>query len=137
MTPNQPELLPLSPCPWCSVEEAGDKKPSVVSLDEEQGYCVQCWHCWAQGPLFGTEAEAIAAWDTRQSQTVGVGFRMLEDKEIIQLGDEFLQDDAVTWVKAGDESGTRWMVGCKHSTVFFKPIRRRITPNDSGKEGGE
>lgn len=62
MSEKQPELLP---CPWCPPDEAGHSKPEARHIADMHGHAVICTHCAARGSLFGTEAEAIAAWNAR------------------------------------------------------------------------
>lgn len=54
-------------------------------------------------------------------------FRLLEDGETIQEGDQILNDDCETWDSeyyASKQSDGRWWVGHKYRIGFHVPTRR-------------
>ena len=57
-------------------------------------------------------------------------YRLLEEGEVVQVGDEFLNDDCETWSKyplgEGKSLAETWMLGEKWSSGFSKPFRRKI-----------
>lgn len=63
-----------------------------------------------------------------QPPAASTGYRLLTDEDVIQTGDEFLDDDAETWVPVGRDSSVAemWMIGMVYSTRgILKPFRRR------------
>ena len=54
------EKLEPCPVPWCKSDVL-----EVIRSPWSRGYGVHCQNCRAQGPDCATEAEAIAAWNTR------------------------------------------------------------------------
>jgi hypothetical protein len=61
VVPADDDLVELQPCPFCSRDGA------CVEEDGDDGYCFVLCTCSAEGPLRASEAEAIAAWNTRAS----------------------------------------------------------------------
>ena len=55
-------IVRLKPCPFCEDGE-GDPKPQCVS---ERTIAVCCGYCGCEGPIWGTEEEAIETWNTRR-----------------------------------------------------------------------
>ena len=57
----------LLPCPFCgnvSIKEENDAWPSIGQPPRQ--WWVECWGgCYARTAKFGSEAEALAAWNTR------------------------------------------------------------------------
>lgn len=68
-----------------------------------------------QRGVYNTEPSAASA-----------GYRLLSHGEIIRSGDEYLDDDAVTWIPVGRDNSVaeRWMIGAIYNG-FFKPYRRK------------
>ena len=68
----------------------------------------------------------------------GSRFRLLGSNDTIQIGDEFLSSDCVTWerVKGGPTIGEHWMIGCKFNPSFFAPHRRQISANNQLRNAG-
>ena len=68
-------------------------------------------------------------------------YRLLITDEIIEVGDEYLNDDCETWDKVqpiGSPLYLCWMVGKLFSSRVYVPFRRPLTPprnpGDNGKE---
>lgn len=59
----------LLPCPFCS--DGGQLQVQRTGAVDEWWHCVFCDRCCTYGPTAGTEAEAIAAWNTRTPPTKG------------------------------------------------------------------
>lgn len=56
-------------------------------------------------------------------------YRFLSDGDIIRVGDEFIDDDAETWVAVGRNSSVAemWMIGMAYSSRgILKPMRRKM-----------
>jgi hypothetical protein len=57
-------------------------------------------------------------------------YRLLNDGENIEPGDEVLLDDAETWeilpTGNGDTVGETWMIGVAWNRSVFQPVRRKI-----------
>lgn len=60
-------VVTLLPCPFCKWElYAGTLDDGSTCTSVEDGvFWIECPDCFAQGPLEGSEAEAIAAWNHR------------------------------------------------------------------------
>lgn len=60
-------MTELKPCPFCG----GEAHVFHDSLRPQETYpCrVYCDNCWAEVDSYSTEAEAIAAWNTRAERT--------------------------------------------------------------------
>ena len=68
------------------------------------------------------------------------GYRLLQDREVIRSGDEFLADSAETWVPVpidgGDAVWQTWMVGTTYDPGFHRPFRRPIDTDNAKISGG-
>ena len=53
----------LLPCPFC-----GWANSRSIGIWSDGGFWAECPDCFAQGPVEGTEAEAIAAWNARHRE---------------------------------------------------------------------
>ena len=61
----------LKPCPFCGGENVDTSYKDTFSGDFRRGvYCADC--CGGIYPYYDTEAEAIAAWNTREGSKVAV-----------------------------------------------------------------
>ena len=57
-------------------------------------------------------------------------YRLLNDNDILEIGDEILNDDCETWdadYYGSTEGDGRHFLGQKYNAVFFVPVRRKIT----------
>ncbi|WP_199922430.1 hypothetical protein [Pseudoalteromonas piratica] len=59
-----------------------------------------------------------------------MNYRLLEHDEVIQSGDEFLEDDAKTWTEITDKSPCSWTIGMKWKGRGLKPMRRKVQNNN-------
>ena len=57
---NAHTAVTLLPCPFC-----GWANNRSIGIWADGGFWAECPDCFAQGPVEGSEAEAIAAWNTR------------------------------------------------------------------------
>jgi len=63
-------------------------------------------------------------------------YRLLTEDDVIQVGDELLNDDCETWDDkhyASKEENGRWFLGIKFSPLLFMPHRRKVS--DKPTEG--
>lgn len=56
----------LAPCPFCGGKAGADDKGMAGQDDWCRHYSVACADCCADCGWYDTEAEAIAAWNTRK-----------------------------------------------------------------------
>lgn len=61
-------------------------------------------------------------------------YRLLVEGEVIEVGDELLDDNCITWTRVpiddGDASWQRWMIGVRWNPLINVPFRR-LTPNSA------
>lgn len=118
---DQQSRAALLPCPFCG-EPAETIRHGAVSH-------VRCrqWACGCHGSStfeYSTE-QAIISWNRRAPAAPHKRYRLLvRSVDTIQAGDEFLQDDAVTWQP--DPNGT--FVGMTYVGNVLLPARRAIEP---------
>ena len=138
------ETTPL-PCPFCG----GEAGVYLSGYGEAGGdYVIQCGCCAALSDGYDTEAEAIAAWDTRAPVEHDGWFYLPKPKEnIVQHGDsriektetgykttqhvEVIESAIRSW---GDELGEYvmkricevWNVDAAHGTLTAEQVREAI-----------
>lgn len=88
---------------------------------------------WEDHMPSATQAEAWAAWVALHNDSVAAApevprYRLLNAGEPIQVDDEFIDDDGVTWNRP-----VGWEVGMKYSN-YLKSGRRRIGPAIAASE---
>jgi hypothetical protein len=77
------ELLPC-PNPWCeAAEREGDFSPQLYRRNFGNWY-VCCTSCPQNGPICSTEAQAIAAWNTRHTAQSDALAVMREAREALE-----------------------------------------------------
>lgn len=59
-----------------------------------------------------------------------MAYRLLVEGDVIESGDQVLDDDAETWhtmpLGNGKSVGETWAIGCEWHGKIFKPMRREI-----------
>ena len=60
-------IAKLKPCPFCGGEASKVWIPYIGGGG--YGNVIECDDCWAKTGYYATEAEAIAAWNTRAERT--------------------------------------------------------------------
>jgi Lar family restriction alleviation protein len=60
----------LKPCPFCQSAGVSLSYSTDPTGETINGRFVECESCAANGPVCGTEAEAITAWNTRTPNSV-------------------------------------------------------------------
>lgn len=73
---------------------------------------------------------ALSPAEPAQAEQSNVSYRMLQQNELIEEDDQFLDDDASTWLRIGKN----WIVGLQYS-YGLKPARRRITAAPTTEAG--
>ena len=59
-------MTELKPCPFCGGEA---EMLTAESMNGGYLFCIMCNDCRSRGDVYDTEAEAIAAWNTRDERT--------------------------------------------------------------------
>lgn len=58
-------------------------------------------------------------------------FKLIEPGQVIQVGDQFLEQDCETWTTVPIDGAytvsAQWMIGCRHNPDMMMPYRRPIT----------
>lgn len=119
----------------CAYQMAGFHDASVEWLDAlsdaANGIPLDDWR--VKGDLI----ETLLPY-THHSQQAGeaVAWRLLEEGDVIQAGDQFVTDDANDWDEVGPDHGSL-CIGMAWRPRVFKIGRRRIAPAAGGMVGSE
>lgn len=83
----------------------------------------------------------VAAIDAHLTRAIGttpercVRYRLLGPEDVVQLDDEFIDDNAVDWVRVGSTGGGRLFVGMSYRLGTLKQARRKIATPPTNGEG--
>ncbi|WP_296561205.1 Lar family restriction alleviation protein [Pigmentiphaga sp.] len=124
--------IKLLPCPFCGgsahLEEHPPHQHVIIDMPYHAGSAtVECGGCEA-GMIAETAGAVADAWNRRAPSPQGdaPAYRLLDRSDIIQRGDEFLDDDCVNW-----NGIAGWEAGMLYNPVLLKAGRRQIDADSS------
>ncbi len=86
------------------------------------------------GPLSTVEPPAASRASHSVERPCSASYRLLQPGEVIDAGDEYLEDDCQTWTQVPIGGGRAvwqcWMIGKKQNPNMMQPFRRP-TPNNA------
>ena len=91
----------LKDCPFC-----GDAEDVHASGDNSYGWTVQCDNCTGTMGYCSTEAEAIAAWNTRPAERVPEEVRRLYRSEKDQMAKALDANRSDVFIRASNRERT-------------------------------
>lgn len=115
----------LLPCPFCGGTDVNLRQHLATNMS-----WVYCGECGLEAPseTGWTDDIAIEYWNSRapSPQPNVEAYRLLSEGEIVQHGDQSLNDDCVSW---GELVG--WEAGIAYYPSVYVPIRRLVTTEGS------
>jgi len=130
------------------LQEISERDAEAEGIDESGTKCIVC------GEPYACAVDGFAClWDSINSKRgyswdsnpwvwviefkreasppdAGYRYRLLNDGDTLEIGDEMLLDDAVTWETIGEANtvASRWMIGATYRAQIFMPAGRKIFP---------